>query len=122
HSVPRRLDATVDGAVFSQAEDGIRDATVTGVQTCALPICADRRWGERARSARSSLRRPHLAGGPHGAPRRARSPRQPALARALEIGRASCRGSVWSGGGAGICSVQRGLLEERAGAPTAAHV
>src|SRR5207245_8757279 len=23
-----------------QAEDGIRDATVTGVQTCALPICA----------------------------------------------------------------------------------
>ncbi|PYO06523.1 MAG: hypothetical protein DMD75_24165 [Candidatus Rokuibacteriota bacterium] len=44
---------------------------------------ADRRWGERARSARSSLRRPHLAGGPHGAPRRARSPRQPALARAL---------------------------------------
>src|SRR5207245_6470417 len=22
-----------------QAEDGIRDATVTGVQTCALPIC-----------------------------------------------------------------------------------
>src|SRR5207245_4453081 len=24
---------------FFQAEDGIRDATVTGVQTCALPIC-----------------------------------------------------------------------------------
>src|SRR5207245_8744575 len=24
--------------VFFQAEDGIRDATVTGVQTCALPI------------------------------------------------------------------------------------
>src|SRR5207245_5239561 len=23
------------------AEDGIRDATVTGVQTCALPICAN---------------------------------------------------------------------------------
>src|SRR6266542_6461315 len=27
---------------FFQAEDGIRDATVTGVQTCALPISA--RW------------------------------------------------------------------------------
>src|SRR6266542_5224540 len=30
---------------FFQAEDGIRDATVTGVQTCALPIsmpCFDR--------------------------------------------------------------------------------
>src|SRR3989337_4085366 len=25
---------------FFQAEDGIRDATVTGVQTCALPISA----------------------------------------------------------------------------------
>src|SRR5207245_10766025 len=25
-------------AFFFQAEDGIRDATVTGVQTCALPI------------------------------------------------------------------------------------
>src|SRR5207245_4440273 len=24
--------------IFLQAEDGIRDATVTGVQTCALPI------------------------------------------------------------------------------------
>src|SRR6266542_978770 len=27
---------------FFQAEDGIRDATVTGVQTCALPICSRR--------------------------------------------------------------------------------
>src|SRR2546430_9717344 len=26
------------GALFFQAEDGIRDLTVTGVQTCALPI------------------------------------------------------------------------------------
>src|SRR6266498_4706950 len=29
---------------FFQAEDGIRDADVTGVQTCALPICT---WYER---------------------------------------------------------------------------
>src|SRR5438309_11919603 len=28
------------GAFFFQAEDGIRDGTVTGVQTCALPIYA----------------------------------------------------------------------------------
>src|SRR5256885_14238915 len=27
---------------FFQAEDGIRDYKVTGVQTCALPICAGR--------------------------------------------------------------------------------
>src|SRR2546430_5876447 len=26
---------------FFQAEDGIRDLTVTGVQTCALPICSE---------------------------------------------------------------------------------
>src|SRR5256886_5699376 len=32
---------------FFQAEDGIRDLTVTGVQTCALPICSvDSRYGE----------------------------------------------------------------------------
>src|SRR5687768_18227580 len=28
---------------FFQAEDGIRDVAVTGVQTCALPICRRRR-------------------------------------------------------------------------------
>src|SRR5437867_7567643 len=28
---------------FFQAEDGIRDRTGTGVQTCALPICRDPR-------------------------------------------------------------------------------
>src|SRR5207237_4795721 len=27
---------------FFQAEDGIRDSSVTGVQTCALPICNGR--------------------------------------------------------------------------------
>ena len=27
---------------FFQAEDGIRDWSVTGVQTCALPICSHR--------------------------------------------------------------------------------
>src|SRR5690606_40430764 len=30
---------------FFQAEDGIRDFHVTGVQTCALPICPSRRCG-----------------------------------------------------------------------------
>src|SRR5690606_39672819 len=29
---------------FFQAEDGIRDFHVTGVQTCALPICSTRLW------------------------------------------------------------------------------
>src|SRR2546427_13035878 len=36
---------------FFQAEDGIRDLTVTGVQTCALPIsCGCRREGDRTRA------------------------------------------------------------------------
>src|SRR5207245_5341674 len=42
---------------FFQAEDGIRDATVTGVQTCALPICQKKmafRW-QAAALMRSAL-------------------------------------------------------------------
>src|SRR2546422_5624055 len=38
---------------FFQAEDGIRDVAVTGVQTCALPICRaarSRRWCAHWRS------------------------------------------------------------------------
>src|SRR5437764_11054565 len=40
---------------FFQAEDGIRDTSVTGVQTCALPICgpARRRAAAHVRSGRS---------------------------------------------------------------------
>src|SRR2546430_15904709 len=52
-----------DYVFFFQAEDGIRDLTVTGVQTCALPIC-DRYsaraawWGERdGRRERGARRR-----------------------------------------------------------------
>src|SRR3712207_8656624 len=33
---------------FFQAEDGIRDIGVTGVQTCALPICAGNVGGTTA--------------------------------------------------------------------------
>src|SRR5260370_5365935 len=38
---PRELDRVALRSVFFffQAEDGIRDSSVTGVQTCALPIC-----------------------------------------------------------------------------------
>src|SRR2546422_5614703 len=37
-----RLSADRNRVFFFQAEDGIRDVAVTGVQTCALPICAVR--------------------------------------------------------------------------------
>src|ERR671923_931122 len=39
----RCLSAGVVLVFFFQAEDGIRDDLVTGVQTCALPICHYRR-------------------------------------------------------------------------------
>src|SRR6266568_2310819 len=40
---------------FFQAEDGIRDGTVTGVQTCALPIS----WPGRRADASGSVQDPH---------------------------------------------------------------
>src|SRR5438067_9233842 len=43
---------------FFQAEDGIRDRNVTGVQTCALPIC---RWARKREAARQTSR---LGGSP----------------------------------------------------------
>src|SRR2546429_3470606 len=42
---------TAGAFFFFQAEDGIRDVAVTGVQTCALPIsalAALARWGRQA--------------------------------------------------------------------------
>src|SRR2546430_10787061 len=44
---------------FFQAEDGIRDLTVTGVQTCALPIWASRLdlLGEDNKHVASDLRK-----------------------------------------------------------------
>src|SRR6266536_4316956 len=41
---------------FFQAEDGIRDPLVTGVQTCALPISAARGAGDEVRPRREDLR------------------------------------------------------------------
>src|SRR5256884_3682042 len=44
HAIDERVLSTYDGSLvrgchfFFQAEDGIRDVAVTGVQTCALPI------------------------------------------------------------------------------------
>src|SRR5258708_18989010 len=52
----RALDIVVSLDViffFFQAEDGIRDDLVTGVQTCALPICC-----------RTRCRRPGCPGSP----------------------------------------------------------
>src|SRR5690606_3069604 len=43
---------------FFQAEDGIRDFHVTGVQTCALPISSWRRWNKKTDYLFSSWRIP----------------------------------------------------------------
>src|SRR5207248_9778970 len=42
---------------FFQAEDGIRDRTVTGVQTCALPISDRDSWRRHSSSPSSSCSR-----------------------------------------------------------------
>src|SRR2546430_12989471 len=85
---------------FFQAEDGIRDLTVTGVQTCALPISP-------RRPARRAVRRPRRAtadrrpgGGRAAADRRtpeaggahARAAARPERAGGAGVGRASGRG------------------------------
>src|SRR3989454_6552841 len=86
---------------FFQAEDGIRDYKVTGVQTCALPISSGPGPGVRGHGARTTRRRcPSRSspGGGRGSPRRSPtrggrggSRRRPA---GREIGRASCRERV----------------------------
>src|SRR5215467_3735402 len=52
---------------FFQAEDGIRDYKVTGVQTCALPICRGRSAAARS-SALRDLRPAHAAWCPSALP------------------------------------------------------
>src|SRR5438105_10446859 len=59
---------------FFQAEDGIRDPLVTGVQTCALPI-----WRRRSRLP---LPRRNSRGRPTGRCRTARRPMSPSPRRA----------------------------------------
>src|SRR2546425_6957728 len=84
---------------FFQAEDGIRDKLVTGVQTCALPISGP----GRCRRCRASSRRGWW-------PRRARpGGRRPRV----QIGRASCRGKSVDLGGRRI--IKKKKNEKRRG-------
>src|SRR5204863_3253937 len=94
---------------FFQAEDGIRDLYVTGVQTCALPISWRRQVPGRRSSGSRGGETPPCAG---DAGSRARASRRiravPSLSASGcawwsspdEIGRASCRERVviWVGG------------------------
>src|SRR5207245_6900230 len=101
---------------YFKAEDGIRCATVTGVQTCALPIL--RRAKASTTTGRRSCIAPRLSPvGRAGHPvvvdalaRRTRpqsSPRAPLAiegsgAQCLQIGRASCRERLESAVGVAV--------------------
>src|SRR5207245_7633693 len=101
-------------ACLFQAEDGIRDATVTGVQTCALPICFDR-WPCERRPLLDPIigaRIEQLTAYPahHWHLSAPDTPLTPAGDSLLfvsdraggQIGRASCRERVKVGGGGGL--------------------
>src|SRR2546429_4112297 len=89
---------------FFQAEDGIRDVAVTGVQTCALPICPRTRpsWPPRSRPRGSRRRPPRPAAGGRwppaaGSGTASRAPadrRRPARSEERRVGK-ECR-SRWS--------------------------
>src|SRR5437762_13849345 len=95
---------------FFQAEDGIRDTSVTGVQTCALPISG---WcGGPARNYLLRLdktvfgRERLLLAQAAGKTRMGQAGRSVTWRR--EIGRASCRERVEMAGGAGAVKNKRG--------------
>src|SRR2546430_15946808 len=77
---------------FFQAEDGIRDLTVTGVQTCALPIFGDGVGCESCHGGAVDWLGIHVSGkSDHVANVKAGMyPLEEPVARA-KIGRASCR-------------------------------
>src|SRR5205085_5933993 len=94
---------------FFQAEDGIRDLTVTGVQTCALPISRAHTARGRRRRGRDPGRPPAWTASGRTPPTGSRrpgegrwSPNRPAGPAARsgpgsgprQIGRASCRERV----------------------------
>src|SRR5256885_13205705 len=70
----KRTDIDMMSPFFFQAEDGIRDYKVTGVQTCALPIFGGRPGPGEARCPRH--RRIDAADGPRRSPGSAPLPRR----------------------------------------------
>src|SRR2546430_8894266 len=59
---PTRSSAVVSMFFFFQAEDGIRDLTVTGVQTCALPIFEKRKRESEIGGGEHRIERQHAEG------------------------------------------------------------
>src|SRR5688500_20328387 len=100
---------------FFQAEDGIRDYKVTGVQTCALPILGRgvpstrkvrvSRPRESALISRVAVARP--------VSRSTTRPPGRTTTAEVEIGRASCRERGWVGWGAGRVEQKNGTAARR---------
>src|SRR3712207_7071162 len=84
---------------FFQAEDGIRDIGVTGVQTCALPISAEQEVAMRIElgvaPAALWLRRKAAGGSIRRHQPDHEGDRDLKVAGGREIGRASCGGREW---------------------------
>src|SRR5262249_56961835 len=98
---------------FFQAEDGIRDWSVTGVQTCALPISALRAAVGRLLPRREAQWIEGVGGDPaqrvgldgHALVRGRLGGRS--LQSLGQIGRASCREREWVAGGGGELEKER---------------
>src|SRR5699024_12770054 len=78
---------------FFQAEDGIRDRNVTGVQTCALPIFRTTASIPTSPSTAASALRAHTRASSAACSGLTSAPTLPVATRA-QIGRASCRERV----------------------------
>src|SRR2546430_6437383 len=78
---------------FFQAEDGIRDLTVTGVQTCALPISTS--WGSTGATPERPVR--SCAAAP-GRPSRGRALERLDEGKAAFVQRPSHNGAGQAGG------------------------
>src|SRR5690606_40338830 len=79
------------GFFFFQAEGGIRDFHVTGVQTCALPISTPEAPPDPPPRARGHVARRDPSAAEEMGHRRTRPAGVPGILREAEIGRASCR-------------------------------
>src|SRR5437764_4053935 len=115
-STPRPSPASLSSPVcfFFQAEDGIRDTSVTGVQTCALPISPIRKGlarppgacqcGARALEVRIMIDLYYWTT-PNGH-KITMFLEETGLPYRIEIGRASCRERVAISGAAGSAEKQ----------------
>src|SRR5438093_11567581 len=101
---------------FFQAEDGIRDWSVTGVQTCALPIFETiaRRRASRARDRLDE--HPHAAGAAHG-----QGPARPSRVAALGLQGLPSEGPIELHLPAALAALPRRAVQRRRGADVQAQ-